>query len=308
LQKERFGLSPNDYASLLAHTDTVINAAASVKHYGSYKYFYEANVETVNRLIDFCVNSGAKLIHISTLSVSGNGFADEFNGYISEEEKHFYESNLYIGQPLDNVYARSKFEAEMAVLNAMKQGLRANIMRMGNLTNRLCDGMFQKNHETNAFLKRIKAIADIGLFPDYLMNLYAEFTPVDEAAHAVLTIVRHFTTKQTVFHINSTKVVYLDKLMAYVNEAGFDIKIASDKEFTEALRQSATQSGMEHIFETFINDMDENDRLTYDSKIRIENDFTVQYLRKLDFEWSEITFVYIKKYLEYFRKVGYLEG
>ena len=53
--------------------------------------------------------------------------------------------------------------------------------------------------------------------------------------------------------------------------------------------------------------MDENDKLNYDSNIRIENDFTVEYLRKLGFEWNDIDFEYIKKYVEYFRNIGFLE-
>jgi len=60
-------------------------------------------------------------------------------------------------------------------------------------------------------------------------------------------------------------------------------------------------------FETFINDMDENDQLNYDSNIRIENDFTVEYLKSLGFEWSEIDFEYMRKYVEYFKNIGYME-
>ena len=309
LQKDKFGLSDEKYADLLGKVDTVINCAASVKHYGSYKYFYEANVETTKRLIAFCKDANAKLIHTSTLSVSGNTFGDAFDGYISETEKHFYESSLYIDQPLDNVYGRSKFEAEKAVLDAMCEGLQANIMRMGNLTNRISDGQFQKNHESNAFLQRVKGVLELGLFPEYLIKdtNYAEFTPIDEAANAVMTIVRHFSTEQTVFHINSIKVVYFDKLVEIINRLGYDLKLVSGTEFTEALRQTAKQAGMEHIFETFINDMDENDQLNYDSNIRIENDFTVQYLKTLGFEWSDIGIEYLRKYVEYFKKIGYIE-
>ncbi|MDD5923864.1 MAG: amino acid adenylation domain-containing protein [Clostridia bacterium] len=309
LQKDKFGLSDEKYTDLLGKVDTVINCAASVKHYGSYKYFYEANVETTKRLIAFCKEANAKLIHTSTLSVSGNTFGDAFDGYISETEKHFYESSLYIEQPLENVYGRSKFEAEKAVLDAMCDGLQANIMRMGNLTNRISDGQFQKNHESNAFLQRVKGVLELGLFPDYLIKdtNYSEFTPIDEAANAVMTIARHFSTEQTVFHINSIKVVYFDKLVEIINQLGYDLKLVNGTVFTEALRQTAKQTGMEHIFETFINDMDENDQLNYDSNIRIENDFTVEYLKKLGFEWSDIGIDYLRKYVEYFKKIGYLK-
>ena len=306
LQKDNFGLDIDTYQRLVKDVDMVINAAASVKHYGSYKYFYEANVETTQRLIEFCKEANAKLIHTSTLSVSGNSFGDQFDGYVSETEKHFYESSLYIEQPLDNVYVRSKFEAEKAVLDAMTEGLQANIMRMGNLTNRFSDGVFQKNHENNAFLQRIKSVLVLGVAPDYLLGLYAEFTPIDEAAKAVMMIARHFSNEQTVFHINSTKVVYMDKLHDLFNQLGFDLKIVSGTEFTDRLRQTIKQSGMEYIFETFINDMDENDKLNYDSNIHIENDFTVEYLQKLGFEWSDIGLEYLRKYLDYFKGIGYL--
>ena len=306
LQKDNLGLDENTYAMLLGAVNTVINTAASVKHYGSYKYFYEANVETTKRLIDFCKAANAKLIHTSTLSVSGNSFGDQFDGFISETEKHFYESSLYIEQPLENVYARSKFEAEKAVLDAMADGLQANIMRMGNLTNRLSDGVFQKNYESNAFLQRVKGVLELGMFPDYLMDLYAEFTPIDEAANAIMTIARHFSTEQTVFHINSIKVVCFDKLFRIFNDLGFKVDIVGGAVFTDALRKTAEQTGTAHIFETFINDMDENDQLSYDSNIRIENDLTVQYLKSLGFEWADIGMEYLRKYVEYFKQIGYM--
>lgn len=307
LQKENFGLSDEEYNELVENVKTVINTAASVKHYGSYKYFYETNVETVKKLIAFCKKADANLIHTSTLSVSGNSFGDEFDGYISDTEKHFYESSLYIEQPLENVYARSKFEAEKTILEEMSTGLKANIMRMGNLTNRFKDAKFQKNHESNAFLNRMKAILDLGIFPEYLMDLYLEFTPIDDAASAVMAIARHFSTEQTVFHINSIKVMYMDKVLECFKKCGIDMKVVDATTFTEVLRNTAKQSGTEYIFEIFINDMDEDDKLNYDSNIRIENDFTVEYLRKLGFEWSDIDFEYIKRYIEYFRNIGYLE-
>lgn len=223
LQKDRLGLTEPDYQALLKRVATVINAAASVKHYGSYQYFYDVNVETTRRLVDFCKQSGARLIHISTTSVSGNGNMDVFDGYISDTEKHFREDSLYIGQPLENVYARSKFEAEKLVLEAASEGLPACIMRMGNLTNRASDGVFQINHETNAAAQRVKGVIALGLVPDYLIEdgMYVEFTPIDEAARAILLLTRHFDPERTVFHINSTKVVYLDKLLELFTALGY---------------------------------------------------------------------------------------
>ena len=306
LGEDSFGLSEHTYHELLECVDTVINAAACVKHYGSYQYFYEVNVESTKRLVSFCQTGHAKLIHISTLSVSGNSF-DTFDGYVSETEKHFDEGDLYIEQQLKNVYARSKFEAEKIVLEAMLDGLHANIMRMGNLTNRFSDGKFQINYESNASAKRVKGMIELGAIPDYLIagNMYMEFTPIDEAARAVMTIVRHFSKEQTVFHINSTKVVYMDKLLEHVNKLGYPMKTVSGTEFATTLRNTAKETGREHILQIFINDLDENDRLNYDSNIRIEEAITEDYLKQLGFEWSEIGLEYLQRYTEYFRQIGY---
>ena len=40
---------------------------------------------------------------------------------------------------------------------------------------------------------------------------------------------------------------------------------------------------------------------------KIHNEFTVEYLRTLGFEWSDIDFEYIKRYIEYFRNIEYLK-
>ena len=52
--------------------------------------------------------------------------------------------------------------------------------------------------------------------------------------------------------------------------------------------------------------MDTNDKLMYDSNIRIENEFTVWYLEQLGFEWQEPDVDYLRKWVGYFVKLGYL--
>lgn len=147
---------------------------------------------------------------------------------------------------------------------------------------------------------------ELGAFPDYLLSLYAEFTPIDDVASTIMTIARNFSEEQIVFHINSTKVVYFDTLLEYFDKLGVNMKVMGDKEFAKQLWETAKQTNTEYIFETFINDMDENEHLSYDSNIRIENDFTVKYLQNLGFDWSDIGIEYIEKYINYFRKIGYL--
>ena len=285
---------------------TVIHTAASVKHYGSYSYFYKVNAEGTAHVVAYAKKLGAKLIHISTLSVSGNSMADDFTVYHSAEEKFFYETSFYIGQPLDNVYIHSKFEAERKVYDAMLEGLDAKVIRVGNLTNRVSDYKFQPNYVSNAFLTRVKAILEFGLFPDYLMPLYAEFSPVDKTAEGIVKIAQ-YADKQSVFHLNSDKVIYFERFLEIVHKLGIPMEIVSGTEFNRALQKTIKQSNTEYIFEAFQNDMDEKGRLVYDSNIRIENDFTRWFLKNVGFEWNETDMEYIRGYIDYFRKIGYLE-
>ena len=303
LQKHNFGLTDDEYNELIGKVDTVINCAASVKHYGTYQYFYEVNVESTKRLIQFCKKSNAKLIHTSTLSVSGNSF-EKFE---SQYDVRFGEDNLYIGQPLENVYARSKFEAEKLVLEAMCDGIEANIFRVGFLSNRYSDGVFQINYESNAFLKRLLAIIKLGIIPKSFKALPIEFTPVDLAAEAIMTITRNFSNVFNTFHICNINTIEMHNLIAFFKRVGIEINVVDDDEFYFKLKSANRVTEDFNVFEAFANDFIENNKLDYSSKIVLDNQFSVDYLKKLQFEWNHIDFEYIKKYIEYFRKIGFLK-
>ena len=292
-------------AKLPSDIRTVIHTAASVKHYGSYAYFHKVNVEGTKNVAAFAKSVHAKLIHISTLSVSGNSLADDFNVYRSEEEKHFYETSLYIGQPLDNVYVHSKFEAEKCVYDAMSEGLEAKVIRVGNLTNRTGDYKFQPNYKENAFLTRLKAVLDFGMFPDYLMNLYAEFSPIDKTAQGIIKIAQ-YAKQQNTFHLNSDRVIYFDRFLEILHQMGIAMQVVDGKTFYEALQKTMNRAGTAYIYEAVQNDLDADGQLVYDSNIRIKNDFTVWFLKNVGFEWNETDIKYIKGYIEYFRSIGYL--
>lgn len=69
----------------------------------------------------------------------------------NDNQFSFAENNLYVGQQLDNLYIKSKFEAEKNILSEIPNGLNAQILRLGNITNRYSDGKFQINATENAF-------------------------------------------------------------------------------------------------------------------------------------------------------------
>ena len=84
------------------------------------------------------------------------------------------------------------------------------------------------------------------------------------------------------------------------------MQVVDGETFAQLLKETVSQN-REHIYKAFLNDMDENGKLNYDSNIHIQNEFTISYLKQLGFEWTKIDYEYIKGYLEYFQKIHYFE-
>ena len=304
IQKEHLGLSKQEYDHIISNVNTVINAAAVVKHYGSYEFFYDINVSSVKRLVDFCDASGSRLIHISTTGIFNNVLNEETDQLQKTVDKEYNETDFYVGQSLDNVYSRSKFEAEAVVLEAVSNGLSAKIMRMGNLTNRYSDGAFQANYDTNAFLNRIKAFLILKALPESMLSESVEFTPIDDAAKAVMTISRHASENQTVFHVKNTRLIALDHLVAYFNDLGYEMRVISDDDFYSLLMETAKGNSRNSYLNAFISEMDQHLQLTFDNS-KIDANCTEKYLRNLGFEWHKIDSSYISRYVKYFEAIGY---
>ena len=307
ITQENLGLSDTKYDSLGKEITTVIHSAALVKHFGNYEEFKQINVDGTKNLIKFCKSFDCRLMHISTISVSGNNFAE--GSYIENdftEDINYCEKNFYIGQNLENLYVRSKFLAEQAILEEIKNGLKGYILRMGNLTSRYSEGKFQKNHYENAFVARIKSLLQIGAIPDYMLSGYAEFTPIDCCADAIIKIANHYNETFSVFHVFNEKHIQLPDLCDMVNKLGISLKIVSNNEFNSIIDSLLQDKEKSSILSGIVRDFNDERKLIYESNIKIKSDFTKTFLENIGFEWPEIDINYLDKYIRYLSDIGYL--
>jgi len=309
ISEEKFGLSDKEYGRLGKSISTIIHSAALVKHYGMYKEFEEANIVGTQNIVEFAKKFDLRLLHISTLSVSGNNFAD--GSHIEEDfetDVYYSEKNFYIGQNVEGLYARSKFEAEHIVLDAIYTSkLKATILRMGNLTSRFSEGKFQQNHFENAFVNRFKSFLQIGYAPDYLLTGYCEFTPIDICGDAIIEVARHFNPKYTVLHLMNEKRLYLDRLFDMMHKLNIKLDIVPEEKFIQIIDELLADDNKKMYIEGIINDFDkENKHLIYESKVKVECDFSKEYLSKLGVNWPEIDINYLRNYFKYLEDIGYL--
>ena len=68
-------------------------------------------------------------------------------------------------------------------------------------------GVFQKNKLDNAYYTRLIAFAKIGIIPKEFENKHMEFTPIDDTAHAIITLLSVPNLKNKVFHLFNNNIV-----------------------------------------------------------------------------------------------------
>lgn len=179
-----FGLSKQAYESIIGQVDTIINAAAKVDYLGDAKIYEQINFRLVERLTELARIKDIRLFHCSTI------------GMALLEQQVFDEKTLYQHTVYDTYYLESKSQAEYALLQAKKNEVPVYILRIGNLMPRRCDEKFQRNPERNAFYQLTKGV--LGGNPN--QSYYFDFSPVDEIAGAIATLVQH-PPKLCVLHL-----------------------------------------------------------------------------------------------------------
>ncbi|MBR3255666.1 MAG: amino acid adenylation domain-containing protein [Clostridia bacterium] len=303
ITEENFGLSDKDYRYLGKNVNTVINSAAIVKHYGKEKLFEDINVNGTSNIINFCKKYNKKLLHCSTLSLMRDLTKNKIEGNL----KVFSEKDFYFEQNLNNLYINSKFKAEELIYNAILDGLNACCLRIGNLSNRYSDGLFQENVEENAILAKLKSFLSIGYIPDYLLNVTFDFTPVDICSQAIIKIANTKIENST-FHIINNNIISMNMLISILKELSYNIQPVSEEKFLEVFEKIRRDSSKQDILIGIMQDWIRDKGFKYNYNVIFNSDFTNKYLSSVGFSWPIIDKLYFSKYIEYLEKIGYIGG
>ena len=284
----------------------IINSGAIVKHYGLKQQFEDINVIGTQNVVDLCKKENKRLLHVSTMSVSGFGEKENNSELLDTNKIDFCEQNLFVGQSIKGIYTSTKYKAEVLILEEISKGLDAQILRIGNITNRYSDGVFQKNIENNAFANRIKSFVDIGAFPEYALDHEIELTPVDLCADCIIKILEH-SSKCNMFHLYNPNLLSVKLLYNVLKkEFGINLSPLSNRLFSYLITGILQDEKNKKILSGIIYDLDNNKNLIYTSKIRLNANFTNSYLNKIGFHWKKIDEDYIVKYMNYFKKIKFI--
>lgn len=271
--------------------DTIFNCAAMVKHYIAEDTMEVINVHGVSNLISLSIEKNAYLIHISTYSIGGTAKGDG--------QKSLSEQDFYIGQVTDNEYIRTKFYAERLVLQAiMDRGLKAKIMRVGNLMGRASDGEFQINFNSNAFVNSLKSYKILGVFPLDEMTNSIEISPIDKTAEAVAKLA---STPQDmiIFHPYNNYQIDMAAIVKSFNDYGYKIDVVSNNIFSAHILEMMGNADKAEYLQGLIHFGKLNEGL---SIVEPVNNYTTSILYRLGFYWNQPNANYI------YTLIGMLDG
>ena len=265
--------------------DTVINCAACVKHFSDSDILDRINVGGVANLITLCLERKARLVQISTVSVPGVHTKESY-----EKQVRMHENELFVIDDMANKYVISKYRAEEKIFDAIeKDGLRAKVIRVGNLMGRHSDGEFQINLETNMFMSGIRGFAVMGKYPISHMTDPMSFSPVDCTAQAVV-LLAGTDDKFTAFHANNRYGFDEMKIIDACNRNGIRIAPEADevyyREFREKLGDESVNARLNGLAAYDVQDT---------HAVETDNLFTTNILYRIGFSWPLVDDAYLDR-------------
>ena len=282
--------------------NTVFNCAAMVKHFSRTTEIEDVNIGGAAHCVQFCLETGARLVHVSTYSTAGLSV----NG-VPGRDAVLTEQKLYYGQYMDNQYIHSKFVSERVVLEAVaREGLSAKVMRVGNLAPRSTDGEFQINFQTNSAMGRIRVFRMLGCYPYEMSDEPMEFSPINETARSIV-LLSETPRACCLFHPFNNHHVFFGDVMSQLSLIGdvprqveasaFQTAMADaqeDPEKAKLMSSLLAYQDMSHGQESFV--------------VPTLNSYTTQTLYRLGFRWSPTSWDYVGQFLQAIDGLGYFEA
>ena len=280
--------------------DIVFNCAAIVKHFSKGTEIEDVNVGGAKACVKFCLEKGARLIHVSTYSTGGINLGNLPEDTVLTEQK------LYYGQDLDNAYVHSKFLSERIVLEAMvENGLNAKIVRLGNLAPRSTDGEFQINFQTNSAMGRVRAYKIVGGYSYEESDQPMEFSPINEVARSVV-LLSSTPLECCLFHPFNNHYVYFGDVMNELRVIGDAPKQMEAEEFVKNMTAAKADPKKAQLLTGLLayQDLGHGEKA---SMVPPSNIYTTQVLYRLGFRWSVTSWDYVDKFLTAISRLGYFK-
>ncbi len=279
--------------------DMVINCAANVKHFSKGTDIEDVNYYGTLNIIRFCQQTGARLVHVSTMSVGGAYVGER--GPVTE----LHEDLLFYGQKQLSKYTQSKYLAERAVLQAVADGnLSAKIMRVGTLAPRNKDGEYQINFGTNSFMARMKSTYLVGAYSFESETATFELSPIDAVAQAIV-LLSQTPEANVVFHPYNNHQLLMGDLYDTMNRLGLKSEAVEEEVYQKALEEAEQDPAKAKVLTGLLAYRQGHGIKTYG--VAKATPLTVAILSRMGFHWPMTDSEYTERFIIALRGLGFFD-
>jgi amino acid adenylation domain-containing protein len=251
-----------NHISIDENIDIIYHSAADIRHYAPLQESFAANVTATEKIIDFAKENNSYLAHISTGSAINHTTITE--------------NNFDNGEDFENVYQRTKQQAERLVINSDLGNY--GIYRVGNITPSLRYGIKAIGSEKNAYLHLLKLLIKSRTLPDFRGR--SGYCFADLAAEAITLLASREIFEKAIYHISNPNILTFKNVFEIlgINPDG------NKNEIPDELRGIYAQRAVEK---------------KSDVSSEIKNTATVTLLSRLGFEWKKPNEKYLKAFTDY---------
>jgi hypothetical protein len=177
---------------------------------------------------------------------------------------------------------------------------------VGNLAAHSKTGKFQENIDDNAFYASLKTYLTMGMIP-FGEESWADITFIDQTAEALVLLITRKGFFNETFHLQNFTRLSLEKLAKFLGKKGIKIKLVTMEQFLDYLVGCIEHKGNRLIIDRFLlhGGMFSNEK--WETVNMLVSDRTQLILKKLGFEWQEVTEHHIAKMIQFCREVGFIK-
>lgn len=271
LSDKSLGLSNIEYKNLSLKIDSVIHAAALVKHYGDYDNFYLQNVQSTINLLEFTKLTKLKDFHyISTSSL--------LNGSMCTED------DLPSDTEQDNVYLKTKSQGEHQTIKYRDCGIKSNIYRVGTLAFMAENLRMQENIEESGFLNWVHCLFKLQCVAKEISSVEI-ISPVDLTARAIVKLFDKNSLSNKTYHVFNP---YSFNIAEFENSQ-YKLEILDVDKFIDKITDEMNRGANDNLIMKFLlyQGWMDSSYIKNINSIRVLQDRTQNILRHLGFEWSQ---------------------
>jgi bacitracin synthase 3 len=299
LSEEQMGIDDQLYKELAEIIDAIVHPAANVKHHGLYQELYRDNVVGTEHLLELSVTGKKKDFHYVSTMDTGRGDIPGKDFLLYTEYCHDE------GQRTDQIYVRSKFEAEKRVMAFREKGINASIYRVGNLIFHSENGKFQENIEDDYFYAIFRGAVKLQMLSENMKKIVFDMSFIDYIAKVTVLLITRAKLINETYHVHNPNRLAMTEMVELLKELGIELEEVKQNDVEAHFAKFEGDPLYEKIIEllklhSWVFEAKDETQTIYKS------DRTITLLKKMGLLWPKATKQHLDIMIKHCKDVGFL--